>query len=218
MAGGSGARLNRAELAKALGKSKPTIDAMIDRGCPYLKKPTNRGDAWEFDLAEVVEWDINDRVTRAVAERIGDIEDTTGITLDQARRDEVITRTRLIEIELAEKRGQLVSIDVVEQTVTDMIAAARAKFIGLPAKLAPLVAVRRKQTECKSIIEDGIYEGLAELAEFNIGDRDTPAGAQGIPGGDAAGGKPMASAAKTDGKRVGGRGKTVKRGKRSGAG
>jgi len=213
-----GARLNRRELANAMGKSLPTIDAMVARGMPYLKKPVNRGDPWEFDLAECVDWDVGDRVTRAVAERVGDLQDAGGKTLDQARTDKAVVETRIKEIELAEARGQLVSIDVVEQAVTDMIAAARAKFIGLPAKLAPLVATKRKQAECKSIIEDGIYEGLAELAEFTLGDADPPDWLTGVPGSDEKGVEPVAAATETDGKRVGGRGKKAKPRKRSGAG
>jgi phage terminase Nu1 subunit (DNA packaging protein) len=47
--------LNRAQLARAIGKSEPTIDRYIADGMPFITEGTN-GRAWEFQLSDCWAW------------------------------------------------------------------------------------------------------------------------------------------------------------------
>lgn len=55
--GVSDAVLNRAQLARALAKSEPTIDRMIADGMPVLVEGTN-GRSYEFQLSDCYRWMI----------------------------------------------------------------------------------------------------------------------------------------------------------------
>lgn len=54
-AGVEDAVLNRAQLARALNKSEPTITAWIAEGLPFISEGTN-GKAWEFQLSACWRW------------------------------------------------------------------------------------------------------------------------------------------------------------------
>ena len=59
--------LNRGELARALGKSEPTIDRYLADGMPYLVEGTN-GRSWEFQLSDCWRW-LKDRDRAEAAKR-----------------------------------------------------------------------------------------------------------------------------------------------------
>jgi terminase small subunit / prophage DNA-packing protein len=208
--------LNRTQLAARFGCSLPTVDAMVRRGLPYLRKPEKRGvGEWQFDWLECDRWRFDQRE----AEIRGEYDtQTEATTLDEARRQLVVTQTRQAELQLAKDRGELVAIADVEQYVTDMISNARAKLIGIPSKLAPIVATKTKQAECKDIIEGEINEALVELSAYSatdgIDDFDSLDRSPEIPGSNGAGGEPVETAAETHGKPVGRPRKAPKRGKR----
>jgi phage terminase Nu1 subunit (DNA packaging protein) len=67
--------VNRAQLARALGKSEPTIDRMIADGMPFITEGTN-GRSWEFQLSACYAWMVDrdraDAARRDAADRAVD--------------------------------------------------------------------------------------------------------------------------------------------------
>ena len=68
------------------------------------------------------------------------------------------------ELEVAELRAELVRAPVLEHHWQNMVAAARAKLLSLPSKLAPQIAGPDQLTRVQDMLHAGVFEALAELA------------------------------------------------------
>lgn len=91
------------------------------------------------------------------------------------------------EMEIAEKKGDLLPVDSVAALWARVLTDCKSKLLSLPSKLAPQV-VGKKREQARAIIELAIHDALRGLAETAGGD----------PGGPA-------SSSEEDGQRVGGR-------------
>lgn len=120
-------------------------------------------------------------------------------------QDTHLERARLLkaqadmaEIELAERTGSLVTVERVEADWTDMVAACRAKMLGIPTKTAYQIAHLENPQEIEKFLKRTIYEALAEMAAYET-DEDKNLQAS-ITEGDAG----LDAATTTDGEPVGG--------------
>ena len=93
-------------------------------------------------------------------------------SVEEARRRKIAAEAALAEYALAELRGEVIRIDVSVAHAERAAVAIRAKVLGLPTKLAPIVATLETPDECKAEIEVACYEVLSELvAGFGSADR-----------------------------------------------
>src|SRR4051794_16026613 len=97
--------VNRVQLGDFLGVSLPTVDAYVRRGCPFVQRG-NKGQEWQFNSADVVEWLKNDAVEREV----GKADDPD---IDAARLRKVLAEAQLAEMELAKQQGRFVDIELI---------------------------------------------------------------------------------------------------------
>lgn len=72
--------------------------------------------------------------------------------------------SRIKELELAEKRRELISVTVVDAWQEPILAAFRARALAVPVRAAPLCAASSSTEECRAIIESFIHECLTELS------------------------------------------------------
>ena len=127
--------------------------------------------------------------------------DSDVVSIDVARQRKTAAEAELAEIELAKARADVVSINDVALQWDAVLGACRTRLLGVPTKVAPMVAVETDQSLVKDTLEDAIYTALGELAADWVSDE---------PGGD---GEPKPSVqeqpsedgptAKTNDKRVG---------------
>lgn len=73
-------------------------------------------------------------------------------------------RAQLIELELAERRGQLMQRSVVAAEQVKREATIRARGLAMPSKLAPQVAPPGKLQQVEDAITAAVYEMLSDLA------------------------------------------------------
>lgn len=161
---GAGRIVGRTDLAEIFGVSATAVDHWMRSGAPCDRSTS----PVKFNTAEVVDW----RIAQAV-DLVSD-EPKDGATLDDARRRKTQAEAELAEIEVAEKRGEVVNIAEAARTVAEEYAAVRAKLLGIPGRLAPLVAIETDQPACKALLVREITEALNEL----VGAVD-----DGVPGG-----------------------------------
>lgn len=175
---GAGRVVGRAELAEIFGVSVASVDHWLRSGAPCDAS----GATAKFNTAEMVDW----RIAQAV-ERVTESAPADSDTLDDARRRKTQAEAELAEIEVAEKRGEVVNIAEAARTVAEEYAAVRAKLLGIPGRLAPLMAIETDQPACKALLVREITEALNEL----VGALD-----DGAPGGagDGPSGGPEAAA------------------------
>jgi phage terminase Nu1 subunit (DNA packaging protein) len=112
----------------------------------------------------------------------------------------------LAEIELRKAHGELIGTKKAMQLWGEVVTSTRQRLLGLPTRLASIVAQQKSIPEIKDIIENAIQEVLSEFANPDLqriarveGDTERIEGLQ--------------TPAKADRKRVGGQKKKTKLGK-----
>src|SRR6267143_1473298 len=113
----AGQIVNRNEMAGILGCSPGTLDRHVAAGCPIIQRGTTKT-GHKFNSADVIRWIEGRKSTAGIGQS------------DPARRRYMLAAAELKEIQLAEKRGELVSISVVTATLRDELTAVRGRLTG----------------------------------------------------------------------------------------
>ena len=148
----------RKELAEHLDLSPQSISDLIGKGIFTIssgRSPVN------IDVCRVQYINYLRKAARYTKkDGTGDIaEEKTKLTAAQARKAE-------LEVEIME--GKLVPIQEVEEFLVERFSKARAKWLGVPSKIAHKVITVDTFAEAEQEIKEGIYEGLNELANDGI--------------------------------------------------
>jgi phage terminase Nu1 subunit (DNA packaging protein) len=161
----TGREVNRADLAMLLGKSLPTIDAMVRRGCPFVSRG-NKGREWSFDTAAVIDW----LRQRDVEDAIGNMD---GISLEEAKRRDLIAGTQIKEYELARIRRQTVFVSEIAETIADEYAIVRSRMMEMPGRVAQQLAAETDPSAVEALLKAEVADALSELsADDGTGDAD----------------------------------------------
>jgi len=160
------------EAAEITGKSIAGLRIWIRNGMPVVARG-DRVTPWRIDIAEVIRW----REEQAAANAVGD---TSDADIDELKRRKLAAEAAMAEIDLALRRGDALAAADVGKAWADMVAAFRAKVLGIPAKLAPALVAETDLILTRSMLEDVLHEALRELADDDLRDdkrgQDEPAG------------------------------------------
>jgi phage terminase Nu1 subunit (DNA packaging protein) len=148
------------EAAAILGKSVVTLKSWFNLGCPVIERG-GKSKKWRIYPAAVIAW----REDKIAQDAVGD---TQSLDYEEARRREMAAKAALLELDLAQRRGQLVEVEHIADLVGEEYANVRARILGLPTRLAPQVAGVSSLPELRAIIEAGITEVLEELTADGI--------------------------------------------------
>lgn len=116
--------------------------------------------------------------------------------LDAARAD-------MTELDLAERRGELVPVGDVEFGLAALLSGVRTRILAVPAKVAADVATETKPAVCHEIVERAVHEALEQIANVKVAHLHPGAATSGSRSADRerSGGAPPA--AEADGRGVG---------------
>lgn len=89
-----------------------------------------------------------------------------GSSYDEARTRKINAEAEIAELELAKIRGTLCMTDDVVKAWEGVLHACKAKLLGLPSKMAPVLSNINDTALIKNHIELGIREALEELANY----------------------------------------------------
>jgi phage terminase Nu1 subunit (DNA packaging protein) len=82
---------------------------------------------------------------------------TTGnLTSEQVRRRYTLAKAELKEMQLAEKRGELVSITAVTEKLADELTAVRGRLLAMPGRLASQLAIMSDAAEIEAAIAEEV--------------------------------------------------------------
>lgn len=148
----------RKQLAEHLGLSVQSISDLIGKGVITVssgRSPIN------LDVSRIEYINHLRKAARYTKkDGVGDIaEEKTKLTAAQARKAE-------LEVEVME--GKLVPINEVEDFLIERFSNARAKWLGVPSRIAHKVLAVDNYAEAELEIKQGINEGLEELANDGI--------------------------------------------------
>ena len=71
------------------------------------------------------------------------------------------------ELELQVRKNELHRAEDIEKALTDALVNFRTKLMAIPAKLSPIMAKKKDQTEIFKLMKTAIDETLEELADFD---------------------------------------------------
>lgn len=167
-AGVEDAVLNRAQLARALNKSEPTITAWLADGLPFITEGTN-GRAWEFQLSACWRWmkekekAESDRQSAAEASvrqmrlaLIGGTDVDEGRSGLSPKEQRELYDTERSYMLTAMTRGDLVKRSDVVAILEDVFLTVRDGVTSLPDRLEREAGVSGKAIDLAIRICDGI--------------------------------------------------------------
>jgi phage terminase Nu1 subunit (DNA packaging protein) len=148
------------DLANLFGISERRVQQLVKEGLPR----ESRG---QFDFVGAVKWYT--RYLHAALERKAvptGSGDSKGYVGEREARIRQITATAdLKELELAEKRGQLVAIHDVEIAMTDLVVVTKARIMAIPARLAPDLVGETSRFIVQRKLDKACREALSYLAK-----------------------------------------------------
>lgn len=157
------------QIADILGVTRRTINRMVTAGMPQA----GHG---KYDMRACVQWKL-DQVAGAAAE-----EGVDGAT-DSARRELYIAQRHKIELEIAERRRELLPAALVDHTMASVASVAASQLDSLGPRMAgeladsddPAWIQSRLLLECRAIrqsIAEQIRQMSDAIAEQEIDDGD----------------------------------------------
>ncbi len=128
-----GRAVNRADLANIQAVSLPTIDAWVDKGCPYVERG-GRGREWVFDTAAVIDW----RLERAVKEAVASSSDLASgeVKKEEADRRRAVANAITAEIGADEALRQVISRHDAEGCIAAFCQVLKTGLSNAASKIA----------------------------------------------------------------------------------
>lgn len=125
------------ETCEVFDISRSALQKWIRKGCPHTKTPEGN----RFDLRAVRDW--KQARTPATVEIRGEQPATPGSLrerTDEAKLEEILARTRKVNLAIARQEGELVDREEADARVTRVAGAFVDLLDGLVARLAPVLA------------------------------------------------------------------------------
>ena len=106
---------------------------------------------------------IRERVHREYAAKRGENPDgRLDANQEKARHSKL--QADKIEMDIAQRSGELIELSQVKSAAFDMIMRCRARLLRLPAAITPLVIGQTDQVAVQNTIDSGVRDALDELS------------------------------------------------------
>ncbi len=159
-ASGKSGKVTQQELAPILNVTSREIRNLYERGLPFTIGAKNRR---EHDVAECVAWYLKFKLEEK--------KDDPGKSATAGLRLRALEiEVHQAEIELAEARKNLVSVEYLETQVARINEAVRSRILNLPGRAGPILVGCKTIAEVQIRMQGLIDELLTSLTE--IGDED----------------------------------------------
>lgn len=150
--------VNKRDLSEIVGVSERSFTE-------WQKDPTfpfevngGRGSENVYDTAKVIKWMIDREILRRAGESPRD-------RLDRLKAD-------VVEVDLAERLGQLAPAALFERAWADHVVAAKTELMSLPLRLVGEIHALHSVTIDPDLIQSRIEEALSKLESFDVNDLD----------------------------------------------
>jgi phage terminase Nu1 subunit (DNA packaging protein) len=145
------------KVARALNLKERRIQQLANEGMP-------REARGQYDLVKCMLWYIR-YLQHALEKKSVPTSDGDFVGVREERARLLRADADLREIELAEKRSQLVAIKDVEFMLTDLVLTTKARIMALPPRLAPELVGESSIIMIHAKIEKACKEALSYLAK-----------------------------------------------------
>lgn len=146
------ATVNVEQLAKAFDRKPRRIQQLVKEGMP-------KKSAGKYDESVCLKWYV--RHLHKKIEKKGD--EFSGLNEQRVRGLRASAETR--ELELAQKKGELVKLSDVQRVWSDLILMTKARLLSIPPRLAIDVLGESSRVMLQAKIERAIKDALTQLAD-----------------------------------------------------
>lgn len=143
-----------AAVARRLDMTERNVRLLRDKGVLTEYKPGL------YDLPTVTVQYIN-----FLRQKNPEAEDKVDYNTERAKL--VRAKRESQELELQVRKNEIHTTEDVEKALTDMLVNFRTKLMAIPAKLSPIMAKKKDQTEIFKLLKAAIDETLEELSDFD---------------------------------------------------
>lgn len=143
------------KVAKALNVTVRRVNQLVNEGMP-------KAGHGRYDLAQCMLWYIR-YLQKALERREGSPEDSVGATLRMERTLLIKAQREREELELAARRGELISASVVKDKWTAIAATLKQRILAGPGRIAHLLEGENRIT-IKGRLDEQAREILTALA------------------------------------------------------
>jgi phage terminase Nu1 subunit (DNA packaging protein) len=144
-------------LMKEFGITDRWVHRLVESGMPK----TSHG---KYDLLICYRWYVH-FLQAAVRKRSLFTEADGEKSLAQERLRRLAAEADLKEIELAKQRGQLIALDDIEKTLTDLVLTTKACIMAIAPRLAPELVGETSRVVIQAKLEKALKEALSYLAK-----------------------------------------------------
>lgn len=155
------ALVNTKQVAAACNLTVRRVEQLVHEGMP-------REDRGRFELGKVLLWYVR-YLQKALERRAVPSADGEMAALGDARIRSVSASASLLELELAEKRRQMVALPDVERSWLTIVTTTRARILAIPSRIAPQVVGLTDRTRIETLIGEEVRHALLEISQTRIG-------------------------------------------------
>lgn len=149
-------KINQVELSEIIGITVQQIIKLEKDGV------FNRNGEKFYTLPNAVSEYITYKVKSELRKKQGGDD----VDINEANRRKAIAQATLLEMEVAEKEGKLISIEEIRKENEYILTSFRNKTLGVPSRISPALLGLETIAEIKSILDDAMYELLTELSQL----------------------------------------------------
>lgn len=146
--------VNKAKLAKILGKTEPTLTTWQKEGMPIKKLGERKGQSNTYDTAAVIDWLIK---------RSSD----TNTAMEKAKLRLTEAQAEMEELKVLEKKEELIPLDKMKHLFSGVFASCRARILSMPSRLAPVIATHRDPKKIEKVLKEACAEALSDMANYD---------------------------------------------------
>ncbi|MBL4791326.1 MAG: hypothetical protein JKY60_20540 [Kordiimonadaceae bacterium] len=147
--------LSKADLAKLLQRDAKIINDWVAAGCPHTKE----GRFYKFEVAAVVRWreEYVRGLRKVCRESQGEFKLEHSERVQKERADKLAMENDVL-------RGELAPVAEMQAIWAEYVAAAKAKLLAMPPKLAKELADETRVPVVLELLETSVHEVAHELA------------------------------------------------------
>jgi len=142
--------VSKSDFAREMNISPQRVHSLIKKGMIYVRKDGKIN----LDKAKKILEDNRSLLPQ---------KDTKYI---DARAQHEIIKLKIAELELKQKKGELIEKEKVIKYCQDIISISKSKILSIPVKVAPLIVGMTSIKKIKIILEKEIHQALNELARL----------------------------------------------------
>jgi len=151
------ASANVEQVSKALNVTVRRVNQLVHEGMP-------RAERGAYDLGGCMLWYIR-YLQGLLRHKATEDEDGGASSIRDQRKRLLTAQADREELDLAEARKRMVTVEDWEKATADIVAAAKARLLAVPARVAPRVLGETSRVLVQGIIEKEIKEALQALGE-----------------------------------------------------